>query len=140
MGSYTVRNAAALVSRPVGAYLAELERDWPVGARVRHAGSGWLGTVTVDTTDQAPGIADGAHQAHGLLFEPPYCGRDAAVVCVAWDGCGAGQVAWMRPGQLRRLPGDGTLTGHDADGHERDDLAGPSGRRVRTRRRLGGGR
>jgi hypothetical protein len=150
MGSPTTTTPAVLSapaapgSPPVSAYLVELERNWPVGTRVRHVGSGWVGTVTRDTSEHAPPIVAGQAPAHGLLFAPPYCGRDVpAVVGIAWDHGEAAEVAWMRPGRLRRL-GDsaaGDLAGDDAAGDlAGDDAAGdpPGRRRVRARRRGGG--
>jgi hypothetical protein len=141
MGSYMVRNAAALASRPVGAYLAELERDWPVGARVRHLNSGWAGTVTPDPCRQAPGIAVGSDAAHALLFTPPYCGQDVpGVVCVAWDRPEAVDVAWIRTGHLQRLTNPASHPQDRAGDHGSGHASGGARRRRSRTRSSGGGR
>jgi hypothetical protein len=142
MGTHAGGAAVAPVSPSVGTYLAALERRWPVGTRVRHAGSGWLGTVTADTSGQAPGITVGSDvgpgAAHGLLFEPPYGRRVPAVVCVAWDRAEAGRVAWMRLEQLRHL-NDPREETEDRASQGTGGGPDPHRRRVRTRR-LGGRR
>lgn len=96
---------SAAAAGEVAAQLAELARRWPVGLRVRHTDSGWLGTVTADAPGQAPGITVGDEPAaHCLLFAPPYGQNVPAVVCVAWDRAGAAEVAWMRTEWLQPAP------------------------------------
>jgi hypothetical protein len=125
-------NTAASAAPSIGAFLDELAGEWPVGARVRHTCSGWVGTVTTDTSRQAPGITTGSEPAHGLLFEPPYDAERGvpAVVYVVWDRAEpAGLVAWMRTEHLRRLD---DCHGDDLAVHARGRGDGGS-RRRRTR-------
>lgn len=98
--------------REAEAVLGALVRAWPVGTRVRHAVSGWVGTVRPDpdrSLDLARIASDGAH---GLLFdairEREPAGRTPCVVCVVWDitaddgpASPVDGPAWMRADRLR---------------------------------------
>jgi hypothetical protein len=115
----------------VAEHLAALADRWPVGMRVRHAESGWVGTVTPDVCGEPPGFAVDGESAHCLLFEPPYGRRPApAVVCVAWDHPAAVEVAWMRPERLRPAGDGGSVHGRSGE-HRRGRR--PAGDRRRTR-------
>lgn len=96
--------------------LQVLAASWPVGTRVRHGHSMWLGRIVPGDSAGCPGTHIGTAPAHCLL--PAAAGHDDGAVCVQWDHPdtqpGAENrdpvavwpdpqigPAWMRPGVLR---------------------------------------
>lgn len=96
-----------------------LAEDWPVGRRVRHRYSMWVGTIVPGDAGDCPGAYVGTAPAHCLL--PTDRGTVPGAVCVQWNHPdkqpGAAEraplsgpwphdaigPAWMRPGVLRLL-------------------------------------
>lgn len=94
-----------------------LAAAWPVGARVRHKHSMWLGTIVPGYRAGCPGAYVGTAPAH--CYVPAMAGLEPGAVCVQWDHPdtqpGAPErgpiggpwphpqigPAWIRPGVLR---------------------------------------
>lgn len=97
--------------------IQRLAARWPVGARVRHKHSMWLGAIVPGDPAQCPGIWTGYAPAH--CYIPAAVHLDQGAVCVQWDHPdqqpGAPErgplndvwphprigPAWIRPGILR---------------------------------------
>ncbi|MGH3380398.1 MAG: hypothetical protein ACRDP6_37250 [Actinoallomurus sp.] len=59
-----------------------LAARWPVGARVRHVHSMWIGTIVPGTPEDCPGAYVGVAPAHCYV---PNGAREPGLVCVTWD-------------------------------------------------------
>jgi hypothetical protein len=113
--SHRTPSATATVDEAVIVQL--LAARWPVGTRVRHKHSMWLGTIVPDSPQNCPGRHVGIAPAH--CYVPAMAGLEPGAVCVEWDHPDAqpgapergpiGEpwphprigLAWIRPGVLR---------------------------------------
>ncbi|GLY81884.1 hypothetical protein [Actinoallomurus iriomotensis] len=94
-----------------------LAARWPIGTRVRHKHSMWLGTIVPGNPETCPGAYVGIAPAHAYVAA--MANLEPGVVCVQWDhpdtqpgfterGPVDGPwphprigLAWIRPGVLR---------------------------------------